>query len=36
MGAFVERCNDAHHRVTQSALSTLALFFDCFADDFES
>ena len=35
VGAFLEHCNDAHHRVSQAALASLAAFIECFAEHFE-
>ena len=35
MGRFLEHANDAHHRVSQAALETLAMYIEYFADNLE-
>ena len=35
LGRFLEHSNDAHHRVSQAALETLAAYIECFAEHFE-
>ena len=36
LGRFLEHANDAHHRVSQAALVTLAAYIECFAEHFET
>jgi hypothetical protein len=36
LGRFLEHSNDAHHRVSQAALATLAAYIECFAEHFET